>query len=310
MTHHLTVKDFACIMLMIQRRYMYSQDVNFFEKIDTEAKAYFLGYMLADGYIEDRFTYFRSRIILAAEDKHILDEFNKRLRSDKPLVLRKGGNRPTKNGKIMHCQDCYVLTLNDKASRDLMRHGLTPNKSLTADLHYSMIPKNLIRHVVRGIFDGDGCFINRQRGNTYEMNIAVSEASGNSIIKILKENLGMDAILRNDRRIFKLCLNNYYDMNRFFEWLYNDSDSSLRLTRKYDIYLRFKSDKDGLMKKKEELLPFKEAKKRVAGLVATKKEWIELCKMGGKPGGVPANPRAVYIKTGEWDGFEDFLGQI
>jgi len=122
----------------------YDLDEHYFENIDTEEKAYFLGLILADGCITKK----NSLIIsLQEEDKHILDKFIFKLKYGGKLrkIIPKN-----KNHKIQ-----YSLSIGSKKiARDLMNLGIVPNKSLIVE--FPNINNELLPHFIRGNFDGDG----------------------------------------------------------------------------------------------------------------------------------------------------------
>src|SRR5690606_3697907 len=64
------------------RRYPINHD--FFDEIDTEEKAYFLGFMMADGSVDKRGGSFK--IVIHKQDEHILEEFRDLIYTTKDLV--------------------------------------------------------------------------------------------------------------------------------------------------------------------------------------------------------------------------------
>lgn len=115
---------------------------NYFEKIDTEDKAYFLGFIMADGSIlKNRNTL---RIKIHDKDKHILEEFSK-------CINFKG---KIWSSKILP-HICQISISHIKLKNDLNRLGIISNKTNTLEL--PIIRKDLYRHLLRGFFDGDGC---------------------------------------------------------------------------------------------------------------------------------------------------------
>src|SRR5690606_4239788 len=71
----------------LQRKY--NIDETFFDVIDTEEKAYFLGFLYADGYNNTD----RSSVALSLkeDDKEILEKLNNLLQPNKPLGHKKSG---------------------------------------------------------------------------------------------------------------------------------------------------------------------------------------------------------------------------
>ena len=127
----------------------YTLTEDFFEIIDTEAKAYFLGLLAADGNLSKSQN--SVRISLHEKDKKILETFRKHLKYTKPLTF-------LKKSKInWNRADQYILEVSSSIFRKtLEKYGLTPNKSLTLKFPNN-VPKEFLNHYIRGYFDGDGC---------------------------------------------------------------------------------------------------------------------------------------------------------
>lgn len=115
---------------------------NYFEKIDSKDKAYFLGLLYADGNIYKMRN--RIQITLQNEDLYILENFKKYLNSSAKLYLDK-----EKYSKL--------ILDSEKMTTDLIKLGCFPNKSLTLKFPTEeQVPNNLMNHFIRGVFDGDG----------------------------------------------------------------------------------------------------------------------------------------------------------
>lgn len=113
---------------------------SFFEIIDTEDKAYFLGLLFADGNVYLKRN--RIQITLMNEDAYILEKFKEVVNSSAKLYIDR-----EKYSKL--------ILDSKKMTSDLIALGCTPNKSLTLKFP-EKIPEHLIHHFVRGYFDGDG----------------------------------------------------------------------------------------------------------------------------------------------------------
>lgn len=121
-------------------------DVNYFETIDTEEKAYFLGLFLSDGNVHKvkrNTEQYAIQICLQSKDSYILSRFKDEIHSLNKLRFAKNRN------------ECYFGIHSVKMAHDLMRYGVVPCKSLIAELNYD-VPKDLFRHYIRGLFDGNG----------------------------------------------------------------------------------------------------------------------------------------------------------
>lgn len=134
---------------------MYKYNKNFFEIIDTEEKAYWLGFIAADGNI--RKDLHKMRIELNVQDKGHLEKFRTAI----------NGNMPIKEWTRQKNRSCYIEVNSVKLCTDLLQYGITPNKSLTLDIFFEKIPIELQHHFIRGYFDGDGS-LNMYKKDGYE----------------------------------------------------------------------------------------------------------------------------------------------
>ena len=136
----------------------YSVNQNYFNIIDNEWKAYWLGFLYADGMNKikrriksDKFDYSTS-LCLAKIDKSHIEKFKNSLQSNSPIrdhISKLNGNIYN-NSKILIC--------NKQMCEDLNRLGCVPNKSLILKFPTEdQVPKKFIRDFIRGYFDGDGC---------------------------------------------------------------------------------------------------------------------------------------------------------
>lgn len=119
---------------------------NYFEVIDTEKKAYFLGLIIADGSIIEPHTRIRNlavSITLHKNDSYLLSLFSKEVcNGESHVIVSK--NRTTSEFRGASKQMCD----------DLSKYGVTPRK--TFKTYLPTIDEELMPHLIRGIFDGDG----------------------------------------------------------------------------------------------------------------------------------------------------------
>jgi len=126
------------------------ENENYFESIDSEGKAYFLGLIVADGYLVRESN--RLGIELNINDGGHLGKLKKEIGSNAPIKSRKRKSKST--GKIN--ESSYFRWSSKKMRSDLIKLGLTANKSYNLKSLIKYIPQNLIKHFLRGVFDGDG----------------------------------------------------------------------------------------------------------------------------------------------------------
>lgn len=131
---------------------MYEVNHQFFDEINTEEKAYILGFMYADGTNQERIDSENYISFTQLEqDKDILEKINICMESNYPLYE----TIQESNGKLK-----YKLSICSQQLSDTVNIlGATPRKSLTLKFPNKNIFKSedLIRHFIRGYFDGDGC---------------------------------------------------------------------------------------------------------------------------------------------------------
>lgn len=127
----------------------YNLDESFFEKINTEERAYWLGFLAGDGNITDEN---KIRISLCTKDKDHLKKFKKAVKW---------------TGKDYYHKDTDALEVYFKSLKmvaDLAQYYVTPRKTFI--VKFPNVPKPLERHFIRGVFDADGC-INKAKRITY-----------------------------------------------------------------------------------------------------------------------------------------------
>lgn len=126
-------------------------DENFFELINTEKKAYWLGFIYADGCLYNN----SLRIELQLKDIDLLKQFKQDIKAfDSEITINY--NR----------QSCQII-LNSKTNlENLFKNGCYVNKTFKIKFPTKeQVPDNLIHHFMRGYFDGDGCIYSRKNKN-------------------------------------------------------------------------------------------------------------------------------------------------
>ncbi len=127
-----------------RRRYLL--DETFFDKINTEEKAYWLGFITADGSIEDTY---RLKIRLKYGDKKHLKKFLTAVKANNPI--RK--EITSLNDKLYPMASVAIGS--KRMILALSRLGVWPRKSFTIK-PCARVPKHLLHHYWRGLVDGDG----------------------------------------------------------------------------------------------------------------------------------------------------------
>jgi intein/homing endonuclease len=119
-------------------------DESVFEKIDSPEKAYWLGFISADGCI-DLSVSAKLVISLKIDDVKHLEKFRTFLSANNPI--KQFPNYKSPRAIIQVCRKKIV--------DDLARHGVGPRKSKT--IEFPDIDPKFFPDFIRGYFDGDGC---------------------------------------------------------------------------------------------------------------------------------------------------------
>ena len=124
---------------------------NVFDIINTEEKAYWLGFLYADGYISKNN---QIELSLKAEDYNHLIKFCNFISIDTDRIRRKQGKIKDK------IYENYRISFRSAPMvKRLTEIGCKNNKSLILEFpdEKLFISKDLITHFIRGYVDGDGC---------------------------------------------------------------------------------------------------------------------------------------------------------
>lgn len=209
---------------------MYKYNKNFFSKIDNEQKAYWAGFIAADGNIRKDFL--KMRIELNIQDKKHLEKFRRAIDGDNPI---KESIRPNNHS-------CYIDVNCKQLCLDLNDLGITPKKSLTLDVDFNKIPNELRHHFIRGYFDGDGSINCYQRSTTnyleWEISFISSKKFLNKILKEFNKERGLYSCGNN----FRFCFKGKRDINDIINYLYKDA--TIYLDRKFEKINYFKALND------------------------------------------------------------------
>lgn len=219
---------------------LYSVNEKFFEEIDSEEKAYILGFIFADGNISGSSDgHYRLRITLKATDLELLEKIKGCLEFTGEIKIRE-----LKSKKYVRKEQPYMIAelslSNKKLISDLKALGVTENKTFTCQ--FPVLKPELVRHFIRGHFDGDGSIYERNEpSNPYRkpsMRIELMSASEEffyDMLKHIQENV--EGITDGGISKRKTSIRITKDVRqglRILNWLYKDA--TIYLDRKYKLY--------------------------------------------------------------------------
>lgn len=196
---------------------------NFFSEIDTPNKAYSLGMLYSDGYIDEK--RYQIEISLQEKDVEILKKLNRMVNLEKDLCYRKP-KKHYKTGNI--CSGLFRLYIkNKKISEDLIRLGLRQRKSFNVEWP-NFIRGDLVWHFIRGYFDGNGSICIKTNGNgvKYGACSIISSVFFIDGLVCFLNNSGFSVNIENEnhysRPMKTLIINRMADIKMFHDKMYRD----------------------------------------------------------------------------------------
>lgn len=206
----------------------------FFDKIDTELKAYLLGYLVADGCItiEERWerpsNIHRIQFQSSIDDLQVLELIRNTIAPHLKISKQKAiGNRKESIRLRLACK--YMVD----SLMDI--HGIKPRKTWDYEFESPKLPYNLVRHFIRGFFDGDGSV-----GKGHFSFIFNSKIFLNKVLKhILDNTTNLKYYIYEENRHTSIYYSLHFSINidsriQLFNYLYKDCN--YKLDRKYNIF--------------------------------------------------------------------------
>lgn len=192
----------------------------YFDKIDTPEKAYVLGFLLADGHINNKNIV---TITVAMEDEEVIHfissvingEINKKYKIDK------------KSRTFPNCST-------KRSIKDILKFT---GGRLKTERHYPRVRKDLERYLLLGFFDADGCITWGRRKDRNRIWQKISFTSSYSLLEGVQQhlfNMGITTKLRPKRNenCYIIEFANKKDVVKFLDYIYPDDDFII-LKRKY-----------------------------------------------------------------------------
>lgn len=221
---------------------LHIEPITYFDKIDTEYKAYILGIIYADGTIDDKVKgkrEYRLTISLQKEDKYILeklmkDNTSREVRLSRPPSVEKNNWKTRAVASISNTYMC----------KKLIELGCPPRKSQIG-MRFPEIPTNLIHHFIRGFFDGDGSvsirnekYVGKNKVSIYKSLRLAFTSTDYEFLDKLFSFLPVTKIYKRKKlrsiMVYTYWIERKLDIENVYKYLY--SNSNFYLTRKYDKF--------------------------------------------------------------------------
>jgi hypothetical protein len=199
----------------------YAVNERYFDYIDSESKAYWLGFIIADGNIKDN----SLRLHITNSDVEHLNKFKMDIESVHPISLDK------------RCNVNYISVNSKAIVSTLSKYGIGHNKTFNATI--PEIDPSLKRHLYRGLVDGDGSiytyFLKSRNVYTWYFSLcgtkSVIQSFKEWINKITNKDIGSTRFQRN---IWSITVGGIKGTKDICDILY--SNSYVYLDRKYNKY--------------------------------------------------------------------------
>ena len=213
----------------------------YFQNIDTPTKAYWLGFIYADGWVsinEKRRTY-ELGIELCASDVQQLLDLNNEL-GGVHLISRKHKECVIYNNKVTSITDIVKLRIYSKPLvQDLIDAGILENKTLKSG--FPIVEDSLFMDFLRGYIDGDGCiYVKENKPSGSQVHIT---SAHNEILNYIRDKLaevGIPSYVYSETdKKYRIYINGKYAL-KLLDMIYYD-DNSQKLKRKYQKYLTLKA---------------------------------------------------------------------
>lgn len=222
-------------------------NTKYFKTIDSNEKAYWLGFICADGCIHKT----ESKFSLISKDIEVIENFIQATDCKYKLQTVKTFDKRTKKEYTS-----YRVSISNKEFREyIINQGVTSNK--TDKLEMPNIDEKYYSYFFAGLFDGDGSVqeyvdqatsmkVSVTKKNHYiKMNkCRISLISTKEMLSMLQQYLLKEYLIvpielmqvsKNKSNVWKMYL--YKDAKKFLDWIYMDKTFPY-LTRKYNKYTR------------------------------------------------------------------------
>lgn len=212
----------------IQRKERYNAkyhvDSHFFDEIKTEHQAYWLGFMLADGFVNERCIMF----CFQRRDIDSIEQFRSDLKSNHPITYNKDGNP-------------LLAVVSKTLCKALIDKGFHNRKSWGIDIDkiISYVPNNLINHFIRGMFDGDGCIKYYKYDYVKSPQYHFGYTGLLNVCTFIKNSLNLTRrpILENNQT-YTIITRDPVKINYIYDYLYNNA--TIYMSRKKLIFEEIK----------------------------------------------------------------------
>lgn len=208
------------------------RQVSIFNKIDTEEKAYWLGFLAADGCISGNYII----IALQYKDREHLVKFQNFVQATS-VKIQDYYKADTKGNQRQYSRFAFACK---EMAEDLKKHGIVENKSLI--LQHPNIPTEFEMDWIRGYFDGDGGLSYSKKDNRWQS----YANSTKQVLSWICEKLELKTKPFNQKHygkldnVWRIHFNGRINVFNAWNKLYKQDTATVFLDRKFQLYQKLK----------------------------------------------------------------------
>ena len=227
-------------------------NINYFDIIDDEHKAYWIGFIWSDGYLGYRIRdngreEYNLKLSLMESDYQHLEKFNKDLDGKYCVHFYKIGKKAYQTNQ----KEARLFITNKYFGENLKsKYGIIPHREDFTKIANNT-PFQLAKHLIRGIVDADGSFTaykvldNKKIRDKYSISICGAETT----LRFIEQHLIKQGLINNverkldkrhkepdrDKGCYILHISGKKNVTDVLNYLYGDA--TIYLDRKYQKYL-------------------------------------------------------------------------
>lgn len=219
----------------------YNVNHSYFKVIDTEEKAYWLGFLFADGCVRKTKSGSQLVLKLSIKDEEHLKLFKKNIESEHKIVYEES-RVITKNNVLSVSNNCSLRVNSNELVGNLINQGCVPRKTFT--IERPKIDDDLMRHFIRGFYDGDGNFFYSEKTKMSVMTIVcASDKFREFLIEVMSSISGIGKI-HLDTEKYTIKLVNIEGIMNFLSYIYDNS--GIELKRKKEYYEKYREYRESV----------------------------------------------------------------
>lgn len=212
----------------------FSVNDEYFKMIDSAEKAYWLGFLYADGYVTKRH---QVGLALSEIDIAHIEKFRMAIQSTHPVrTYASSGYSQNRYAKLIFSSEEMTKNLQDL--------GCVQQKTLVLTFPSNkQVPREFLRDFVRGYFDGDGSITSGGKGHPLRLKFCGTKEFLQGLRLYINEILypeilhtSLEKRHKDEKNNYSLTVSPPRNAMRVLDELYKNS--TVYLDRKYNLYMK------------------------------------------------------------------------